>query len=113
MTFSCRFAPNHLQNFPTISSVLASGDGTAIALALNSTPGHTFRIEVFNDAGNQGRTFLGAGTLTTDGTTGNGATTLHVPTAFPTLRKVTATATDQGTGDTSEFSFPAFFVAAA
>jgi len=104
--------PNDLQNFPTISSVAASGSGTAITAALRSTPGHTFRIELFADTDGQGRTFLGAGTLTTDGT-GNGRTTIAVASTFASLvgKNVTATATDRSTGDTSEFGFPAFTVA--
>lgn len=103
--------PNHLQNFPVIQSVTASGSGTAITVSLNSTPGHGFRIEVFADSDGQGKTFLGAGGISTDGN-GNGSTTITVATAFSSLvgQKITATATDMTTGDTSEFSFPAFAV---
>ena len=103
--------PNHLQNFPVIRSVTASGSGTAITVALNSTPGHGFRIELFADADGQGRTFLGAGSVATDGN-GNGGTIVTVATAFASLvgQRITATATDTTTGDTSEFSFPAFAV---
>jgi hypothetical protein len=103
--------PNHFQNIPTINSVAASGTGTAVAVSLNSTPGHTFRIEIFTDVSNQGRLFLGFGTLTTDAN-GNGSATITLATSLASLvgQKLTATATDQTTGDTSEFSFPGFAV---
>jgi len=103
--------PNHLQNFPTVQSVTTSGSGTAIEVNLNSTPGHSFRIELFADSDGQGKTFLGAGSISTDAN-GNGSTTITVATAFASLvgQKVTTTATDTTTGDTSEFSFPAFAV---
>ena len=100
--------PNHFQNFPTINSVTPSGGGTAVALSLNSTPGHSFRIEIFADIQGQGRNFLGAGTITTDGN-GNGSTTITVAGSLVGI-PLQATATDTGTGDTSEFSFPAFSI---
>jgi titin len=103
--------PNHLQNFPTITAVMAQGTGTEVLVSLNSTPGHVFRIELFTSASGQGRFFLGAGTLST-GADGNGSTVVNLATPFASLvgQKIVATATDQSTGDTSEFSFPAFAV---
>jgi parallel beta-helix repeat protein len=96
--------PNHLQDAPTVTSVVASGSGTAITVTLTRPPGRIFRIELFSDDINQGRTFLGAGTLNTDNT-GSGTQTITVPTQFSALvgKSVKGTATNESTGDTSEF----------
>jgi hypothetical protein len=41
---------NDLQNFPVIQSAVATAQGTTVTLSLNSTPGHTFSIELFSSA---------------------------------------------------------------
>jgi trimeric autotransporter adhesin len=96
--------PNGLQNKPVITSARASGRATAIKGKLNSTPGDAFTIQLFsNPAGDaEGRKFLGQKTVTT-GASGDAS--------FSFKKKVrggiiTATATNDATGDTSEFSAP-------
>ncbi len=97
--------PNLLQNFPVITSAVASGSSTTIQGTLNSTAGTTFRLEFFSNAacdssGNgEGQTFIGSTNATTDGT-GNAT---FSATAGAATGVVTATATDPN-GNTSEFS---------
>ena len=98
--------PNHLQNFPVLTSVANSGGFTTITGTLNSTPSRTFRVEFFANAAcdasgfGEGQTFLGATNVTTSG---SGTATFTV--SFPTVSgsAFTATATDTN-GNTSEFS---------
>jgi len=99
--------PNHLQNFPVLTSVTV-GDGTTIQGTLNSTPSSSFRVEVFGNSAadptghGQGRTFLGAANVTTDAS-GNGSFRLSL--AGLNLGPIfSTTATNTSTGDTSEFS---------
>jgi CSLREA domain-containing protein len=104
--------PNNRQNFPLLTSASLLGNGSVrVKGDLTSTPGRTYRIEYFaspacNSSGNgEGATFIGfslqgtdaAGTLTID--TGAGLTA-----PVTAGQAITATATDQTTGDTSEFS---------
>lgn len=98
-----RTFPNNGQNFPTITS---SG-GTTVSGTLTSTPGTSFTIQYFgtplgSSAAHQGQTFLGSDTVTTDAT-GNITFTSTVS-SIPSGDLVNATATNQATGDTSEFS---------
>ena len=100
--------PNNLQNFPVLTSAVP-GTGTTIAGTLNSTAGTSgYRVELFSNATcdhsgyGEGRTFLGATTLATDGS-GNGSFSTTVPTTLANNTPVTATATDPQ-GNTSEFS---------
>lgn len=96
---------NNGQNYPVLSSALPSGN---ISGSLNSLANTTFRIEFFSSPAcglwghGEGQVFLGANNVTTDGA-GN------VPVSFAAGaltagHGVTATATNQSTGDTSEFS---------
>ncbi len=92
---------NNRQNFPLITSVTATG----VSGVLNSTPARSFEIQIFESPSGdaEGATLLGSTTVTTDGT-GNATFSLV---ASPTpLAAITATATDQTTDDTSEFSAP-------
>jgi CSLREA domain-containing protein len=95
--------PNHLQNFPVITSV----HGVQVSGVLTSTPNATFRLEFFanpecsNSDYGQGKTFLGSLDVTTHGS-GVGAFSGALSTA-PTGQLVSATATDPD-GNTSEFS---------
>jgi len=92
--------PNNLQNFPVLTSATGGVQGT-----LNSAPNATFRIEFFGNtacdaSGNgEGATFLGATTVSTDGT-GNATIPLFTASAG---QFVTATATDAA-NNTSELS---------
>jgi CSLREA domain-containing protein len=99
---------NGRQNFPVLDTVSFPG-GSSIHGTLNSTPGRTFRIEVFgNDqcdplGHGEGKTFLGS--VDTAATDSNGDVDFTVSfgqTIGATL--LTATATDLTTNDTSEFS---------
>ena len=91
---------NTLQNFPVLTASAGGVQGT-----LNSTPSAVFTIQFFGNAacdasGNgQGQTFLGASSITTDGS-GDAAIPFF---AVSPVQVVTATATSAG-GDTSEFS---------
>jgi uncharacterized protein (TIGR03437 family) len=95
--------PNDLQNFPELT---IDADGTTIKGTLNSKPGTAFTIEFFSNtecdpAGNgEGETFLGAMTVTTDG---SGQASFTAPFPAPANKSITATATDPD-GNTSEFS---------
>jgi hypothetical protein len=100
--------PNNRQNHPVISAMLTNGGlNTTVHATLNSNPNGVFRIEVFaNDScpGNlgEGKTFVGATSLTTDGA-GNGAVDFGLATFVPAGTALTATATSAG-NDTSFFS---------
>ena len=99
---------NNLQNFPLLTSAVNTAGLTTVVGSLNSTATTTFRVELFANAacdasGNgEGQTFLGFTNVTTDGT-GNIPVTLG-GLAVPVGQFVTATATNQTTNDTSEFS---------
>ena len=99
---------NNLQNFPVITSATLVGTSTAIAGTLNSTSNTIFRLEFFssqvsNPSGfGEGQNFIGAASVTTDGS-GNANFDQTFPvTVFPG-QIVTANATNP-TGNTSEFS---------
>src|SRR5205085_6457378 len=107
--------PNHLQNFPVITSALVTGSTKTIKGTLNSTPGEQFDIDFYaNDScdvsGNgEGKTYLGS--VTTSPTDSNGIVSFtfhpdltHAP-ALTVNKVITATATTTGAFfDTSEFS---------
>ena len=106
--------PNDGQNFPVISSTtigLAESPegGTRVQGVLHSTPSTTFTLDVYaNDACVrfpkdflEGRTYLGSGPVTTDGT-GEGVFDITVPGGVPGER-ISVTATNPA-GSTSEFS---------
>jgi CSLREA domain-containing protein len=95
--------PNQVQNYPVISWVR----GATVVGELESAANTTFRLEFFASPEcsatgfGQGKTFLGAFDVTTDG---DGLATFEqaLPTA-PGAQRLTATATDPA-GNTSEFS---------
>jgi hypothetical protein len=101
--------PNDLQNFPVLTSALASPSGTvAVGGSLDSTSLTTFRLEFFAtescDASGHGEggRFLGATDVTTDEA---GVAPFNVSLSSPVQagEVVTATATP-ATNNTSEFS---------
>ena len=81
--------PNNYQNFPIVSSAaaLATSSGTHVQGVLHSTPSTTFDLDFYaNDACiphphdfQQGRTYLGSGQVTTDGS-GKGSFFVYFPT---------------------------------
>jgi len=99
---------NNLQNFPVLSTAVASGSGTTITGTLSSTPSTQFRVEFFSNpacssSGNgEGKLFVGFQNVTTNG---SGAGTINFATGFVVTpgQVVTATATDPN-NNTSEFS---------
>jgi parallel beta-helix repeat protein len=111
--------PNHLQNYPEITSAKPITKRirgmrrrfTVIAGTLNSTPGETFTIQLFSNpvpdpsGYAQGKTLIGQTSVTTDPTSGNATFAKRVRrSAAPVGSAITATATNNSTGDTSEFS---------
>ncbi len=100
--------PNHLQNFPVITSALAGNGQTIVSGTFNSTPSSTFTLQFFSSATGdvsgfgEGQNFLGQTTVTTD-TNGNAPYSATLTAVTTAGQIVSATATDS-TGDTSEFS---------
>jgi hypothetical protein len=106
---------NNKQNFPVITSVIQSTallNPTRISGRLNSTPEQEFTIQCFladepaDPSGHgEGRGFMAADTTVT--TNANGNATFECNFLFPQPlegKEWSATATDEATGDTSEFS---------
>jgi len=107
--------PNDLQNFPVLTSAFSSGATTTITGTLNSTAGHTFRIEFFANSEcdqsgfGEGQIPLGSTEVIDSGKDCNVSFTFTVGQGLPAGQFVTATATDVTLGtpnfnDTSEFS---------
>jgi parallel beta-helix repeat protein len=100
--------PNNLQNFPVITNAFGSGPNTIISGTLNSTPSRTFWIDVYRNATadpsgyGQGQTYVGSVSVNTTGS-GNAVFSLTAAGNF-SGQYFSATATDQTTGDTSEFN---------
>ncbi|MFQ5511848.1 MAG: FlgD immunoglobulin-like domain containing protein [Candidatus Krumholzibacteriia bacterium] len=100
--------PNHLQNFPDLSSATAVGGGVTIAGVLDSKALTSFNIQFFASSQcdsllhGEGETFIGQDTLVTNGV-GLGNFNLTYPANFSGTH-ITATATNMATGSTSEFS---------
>lgn len=102
--------PNHLQNFPIISSAQTFASFTSINGTLESTPStkkrkSTFVIQLFSNppGTDEGKTFLGQVEAKTD-RQGNASFSFAPAQKVPTGQFITATATNKKTGDTSEFS---------
>jgi hypothetical protein len=100
---------NNNQAAPVLTGVSSSGSGTTFTGTLQSVANTTFRIEFFASAGmdpsgdGQGQTYLGFATVTTDAS-GIASFTATVTTVVPRGYFISATATNQSTGDTSQFS---------
>src|SRR5262249_14340356 len=98
------------QNFPIILSATPGAGSTAIHGFLNSKPSTIFTLDFYSNPACvrfprnflEGRTYLGSGQVTTDGS-GNGTFDVVVPVAIAAGERVTATATNPD-GSTSEFS---------
>ena len=98
--------PNNLQNKPRIGLAENSGGETTIQGMLDSTPNETFKVRFFsNPAGDplEGKKYIGAKSVTTDAS-GNGSFTFKPENQVSAGQTITATATRNSTGDTSEFS---------
>jgi hypothetical protein len=96
--------PNRLQNFPVLSSAKTISGTTTIEGTLNSRPRELYTIQFFSSpSGEEGQTFIGSKSVFTDAS-GNASFSFSPTTAVAVGRQITATATRQATGDTSEFS---------
>jgi CSLREA domain-containing protein len=98
--------PNNLQNFPVITSAKTGRRATTIKGALDSTANTTFTIQLFSNpksARDEGKTFIGQKTVAIDAS-GQVSFTFKPPKKVKPGLFVTATATNDATNDTSEFS---------
>jgi hypothetical protein len=101
--------PNNLQNYPVLISAKTTKLATTIKGTLNSSASTTFTIQFFSSpaadpSGNgEGQKFKGSKSVTTD-SSGDASFTFKTKKKVPKGQVVTATATNQSTGDTSEFS---------
>jgi CSLREA domain-containing protein len=98
---------NDLQNKPNLTSALTSSGTTTIKGRLNSNPNEAFTVQFFrNPPGtNEGKTFLGQKSVSTDSNCTTGTFTFIPNQAVSAGQAITATATDSE-GNTSEFSAP-------
>jgi hypothetical protein len=89
-----------------LASATTSGAQTTVQGTLNSTPNATFTLQLFsNPAGEvEGKTFLGEKTDMTTDSNGDASFDFVTTTPLGEGQVVTATATDNANGDTSEFS---------
>jgi hypothetical protein len=100
--------PNDLQNYPIITNAVANGTSTTISGTLSSSASRFFLVDVYRNASpdpsghGQGQVYVGSEPVLTSG---SGDTTFSL-TASGNLsgQYFSATATDQTSGDTSEFS---------
>ena len=97
--------PNGLQNKPVLSSAKNSSTKTTITGTLNGGREVTYLIRFFsNPSGtDEGKTFIGQKSVTTT-SSGNVTFTFSPASKVAAGRTITATATNESTGDTSEFS---------
>ena len=102
---------NNLQNFPVISSATKNsitGD-TTITGTLNSNPSQSFTVQCFvaddDPSGHgEGLIFLTEDTTVTTNADGDASFSCVTPLRVAVGQTVSATATNQASGDTSEFS---------
>jgi trimeric autotransporter adhesin len=105
---------NNLQNFPVINAITRISGGVHVNATLDRPPGavlKAYAIDVFasdhcDSSGNgEGERFLGSVPfISLNGTFQLIDVDLITSTELPVGTQITLTATDQGTGDTSEFS---------
>jgi len=100
--------PNNLQNFPVLTEATTSGGTTTIKGKLNSRPRKTFTIQFFSNPSSdasEGKKLIGQTPVKTS-PKGNGSFTFLATPAVNSADSITATATNEAAGDTSEFSDP-------
>ena len=93
--------PNQLQNFPVLTSAKTTKKGTTITGKLNSTLNNSFLVQFFSNASGSQKV-IGFAPVSTDAS-GN-ATFVFKPTQKVSKGKITATAIDSASKNTSEFS---------
>jgi hypothetical protein len=99
---------NNLQNKPSLGSAKTISGTTTVRGTLTSYPDGFYSVQFFSNpkGTDEGRTFIGQKTgLKADGT-GKLSFSFQPNTAVAVGQTITATATDEFTGDTSEFSAP-------
>jgi CSLREA domain-containing protein len=103
---------NNLQNKPSLGSARTVAGKTTIKGSLSSRSGATYTIQFFsNPSGNEGRIFIGQKTGLAVDRFGKGTFTFSPPSKVAADQTITATATNEFTGDSSEFSAPKGVVA--
>ena len=99
--------PNHLQNKPVLPSASNADGKTTVKGALHTRPiaGLSYTVQFFsNPSGqNEGQKLIGQKVLKTDGE-GNASFGFVPSSKVAAGRTITATATSNSNGDTSEFS---------
>jgi CSLREA domain-containing protein len=96
--------PNRLQNNPSVGSAKTISGTTTIQGTLNSLSGELYTIQFFsNPSGDEGKKFIGTKSVSTNAS-GNASFSFSPANAVSVGQRVTATATRNSTGDTSEFS---------
>ena len=99
---------NHLQNFPTLSTISSSGGSTHVVGSLSSKPNTQYSIDLYSnlacDASGNGEGAVPFG-KTQINTNANGIAAIDItlPLVLASNRTLTVTATDPA-GNTSEFS---------
>jgi alpha-tubulin suppressor-like RCC1 family protein len=103
--------PNRLQNFPVVTSAAASPSSVTVSGTLDSAPGKSYVVDVYASPAadpsgfGEGATYVGTTVVTTaSAAAGAGHATFSLSASGNfTGQFFNATATDQTTGDTSEF----------
>jgi Bacterial Ig-like domain (group 3)/Right handed beta helix region len=102
-----QIGPNHLLNYPVLTSASASSTNTTITGSLTATADQTFTIQFFSNTAaepssyGQGQTYIGTTTVSTDSS--GHANFTFVAQSNVGGQLLSATATDAA-GDTSEFA---------
>jgi len=100
---------NRFQNFPVITSATATATAITIAGTFNSNLSRSYRLEFFANTGadgtgyGEGQRYLGFVSVTTD-VSGNATFNTTISATVLKGEWISATATDNTTNDTSEFS---------
>jgi parallel beta-helix repeat protein len=100
--------PNHLQNFPVLTSAITDATGTTIAGTLNSAASQNYTLRFFSNSAaspsgfGEGELFIGSAVVTTD-SNGNASFAFQTSSPVSPGQFISATATD-ASGETSEFS---------
>jgi len=100
---------NGLQNFPVLTGVLNTGSGIVLQGTMNTTASTEINIQVFHSATcdpsgkGEGESYVGAFTVNTD-VGGDAAFNASLAGERPAFRYITAIATPDSIGNSSEFS---------
>lgn len=96
--------PNGLQNTPELTDATTTDGSSVVHGHLNSIPNATFLVQIFSrPGGDEGKHYRGQRRIATDAA-GNVVFAIEAEVVIQLGHVVTATATNDATGDTSEFS---------